>query len=234
MKPIEVFIRHCYFSPNTQLKNRGRPEWWDMVKTFENFEKTIDPELANYTIVYDEHFGSRDETFLKDEENVITINAGCESGSFLKTLEVIESKNLDNETIVYFLEDDYLHQPNWCTALQEAFELPAHYVSLYDHLDKYLPEAYPDLQSKLFITNSSHWRTTPSCCNTYACTMGQLRQDLEIHKHFSAIAEDGISLDHSKFIELGNKGRILISSVPGWSTQCDSFLSPVIDWEKLQ
>ena len=123
MKPIEVFIRHCYFSPNTQLENRGRPEWWDMVKTFENFKKTIDPELANYTIVYDEHFGSRDETFLKDETDVVTINAGCESGSFLKTLELIESRNLDDETIVYFLEDDYLHQPNWCKVLQEAFEL---------------------------------------------------------------------------------------------------------------
>ena len=43
---IEVFLRHCYSSPNQALPNRKRPPWFDKVKVFENLKRTIDPDLA--------------------------------------------------------------------------------------------------------------------------------------------------------------------------------------------
>ena len=55
---IEVFLRHCYMSPNASLPNRKRPPWFDKVKVFENLKRTIDPEIGKINIVYDEHFGS--------------------------------------------------------------------------------------------------------------------------------------------------------------------------------
>lgn len=227
---IEVFLRQCFYSPNSALSNRKRPEWFDKIKVFENLKRTIDPDLANLNIIYDEHFGLLNETFLSNEDKIQVINCGNEASSFLKTLEIVESFDFDDETIIYFLEDDYLHRENWCNILLEAFTLPIHYVSLYDHLDKYLD--YPDLTSKIFHTSSVHWRTVPSTCNTYAAKYGQLKEDMNIHRHFSAASPDGITMDHSKFVQLGNMGRILVTPLPGYSTHCDLLHSPTINWEK--
>lgn len=227
---IQVFLRQCFYSPNTTLPNRRRPEWFDKIKVFENLKRTIDPNIAKLNIVYDEHFGPLKDTFLSKEENVHIINCGSEAGSFLKTLEIVEKSQFDDDTIIYFLEDDYLHRENWCNILLEAFTLSTNYVSLYDHLDKY--KDYPDLTSKIFCTNSVHWRTVPSTCNTYAVKVKQLKQDMDIHKHYSAASIDGISMDHAKFVHLGSIGRVLITPMPGYSTHCDLLHSPTIDWEK--
>lgn len=229
---IEVFLRHCFYSPNSALPNRKRPEWFDKVKVFENFKKTINSDLANYTIVYDEKFGPIKDTFLKNEKNVEIINYGYESGSFSRTVDIVLGKNFSDDTIIYFLEDDYLHQRQWCEILLEAFTLPVHYVSLYDHLDKYIDPGYDNLISKIFVSESVHWRTVPSTCNTYATKISFLKEDYLIHKHYSDAASDGVSMDHSKFIHLGNIGRTLITSIPGYSTHCDYLQSPTINWEQ--
>lgn len=232
MKKIQVFLRHCYYSPNSSLDNRKRPDWFDKKKIFENFKKTINFKLADYTIIYDSKFGGIQDTFLKNEQNVEIINVGYESGSFLETIEIIKNRNFSDDTIIYFLEDDYLHRYNWCEIMLEGFTLPIHYLSLYDHLDKYTDNGYDNLRSKIYATSSAHWRTVPSTCNTYASKMSQLMQDIEIHKHFSENAIDGITMDHSKFCFLQNEGRILVTSIPGYSTHCDQYLSPVIKWSQ--
>ena len=229
---IEVFLRQCFLSPNASLPNRHRPKWFDKVEIFRNLKSTIDPKVANLNIVYDEHFGPIGDTFLDSEENTEIINCGNEAGSFLRTLEIVESRGYDDDTIIYFVEDDYLHRENWCEVLIEAFDLPTQYVSLYDHLDKYIDSGYDNLESKVFFTNSCHWRTVPSTCNTYAGKLRQLNQDMVIHKHFSAASPDGISMDHAKFVELGRHGRRLITPMPGYSTHCDLLHSPTINWEK--
>ncbi len=230
MKPIQVFLRTCYHSPNQDLPNRTRPEWFDKDKVYRNFLNTINNELADHTIIYDTHFSPDKGKLATKTLNSLLIDEGTEAGSFLKTLDHVLSLNLPDETIIYFLEDDYLHRPNWCEALIEGLSL-ADIASLYDHKDKYLH--YPDLTSKLLVSDSCHWRTTPSACNTYACKMGTLRADIETHRKHSTNCANGISNDHSKFTELWQRGRTLISAVPGFSTHCDGFVSPVINWEKI-
>jgi hypothetical protein len=111
-KPIEVFIRHCYYSKIQELPDRIRPSWFNKIKVFENFKNTLNPDLINYTIVYDEFYGSIDKTFLSQEKNVEVIKCGSETDSFLQTLDIIQSRNFDDDTIVYLLEDDYLHRPD--------------------------------------------------------------------------------------------------------------------------
>lgn len=231
MKPIHVFLRQCYYSPNSALPNRHRPDWFDKEKIFNNFKKTIDTNLADYTIVYDEKYGPIKDTFLKDEQNVEIVNFGYEAGSFSKTVDIALEKGLSNDTVVYFLEDDYLHRPGWCEILLEGFTLPAQYISLYDHLDKYLDGGYDTLVSKILISESIHWRTTPSTCNTYATKIQTLIEDYSIHKHYSDASPDGVSMDHAKFVHLGNIGKRLITSIPGYSTHCDHLQSPTIDWK---
>lgn len=229
MKKIEVFLRHCYHT-NVGGSAINRPKWWDKEKVFQNFKRTLNPETTNYTIIYDKHYGERSETFLKDEETVHEINCGKESLSFCETLNYILSKDFDDDTIVYFLEDDYVHRPGWDKVLIDGFNLPIHYVTLYDHADKY-QEMYKNFMTKVLHTELSHWMPTPSTTNTFATKFKTLRQDYNIQKKWSTGYEP--SADHAKFIELNQTGRVLISALPGYSTHCHKeVLAPCINWEE--
>ena len=229
MKKIEVFLRHCYYS-HLQYSSNCRPSWWDKEKVFENFKRTLNPETTNYTIIYDKHHGERENTFLKNEENVYEIDCGKESLSFIETLDYIVSQDFENDTIIYFLEDDYIHRPNWDKILIDGFTLPVEYVTLYDHGDKY-QEMYKDFMTKVLHTELSHWMPTPSTTNTFAVKFKTLKEDYIIQKKWSVGYEP--SADHAKFIELNQRGKNLISSIPGYSTHCQKdFIAPCIDWKE--
>jgi len=234
-KPIEVFIRHCYYSKIQELPDRIRPSWFNKIKVFENFKNTLNPDLINYTIVYDEFYGSIDKTFLSQEKNVEIIKCGNECDSFLKTLEIIQSKNLSDDTIVYLLEDDYLHRPGWSEVMLEGFEINSHYLTLYD-FDFFIAKGW---LCEIFTTPSSHWRAVPATTQTFACRYKTLIEDLEIHQNYSINGvkeQEGFhfSKDYDKFWELQKQERYLISPMPGWSTHCDAnHISPIIDWKKV-
>jgi len=234
-KPIEVFIRHCYYSKIQELPDRIRPSWFNKIKVFENFKNTLDPDLVNYTIVYDEFYGSIDKTFLAKEKNVEIIKCGNECDSFLETLEIIQSKNLSDDTIVYLLEDDYLHRPGWSEVMLEGFEINSHYLTLYD-FDFFIAKGW---LCEIFTTPSSHWRAVPATTNTFACKYKTLIEDMEIQKEYSIYGiremdEYSYSRDYNKFWELQKQERYLISPMPGWSTHCDeNHISPIIDWKKV-
>lgn len=227
---IYVYLRHCYYSKLQEQPSRERPSWWDKEKVFQNFKNTLNPKTTKYTIIYDEHYGKIEETFLAQEQNTHIINAGGEAKSFLETLKFIKSQNHSPEDITYFLEDDYVHQPGWDKILMEGFTLPTNYVTLYDHNDKYT-EMYLDLRTKVMYTPSVHWMATPSTTNTFAVKYSTLIEDFPIHIQYSMNTEP--SLDHQKFIELSKRNRLLVSSIPGYSTHCHThLLSPCVNWEQ--
>lgn len=227
---IEVFLRHCYYSKIQEQPGKERPNWWNKEKVFQNFKDTLNSEKTNYTIIYDECYGKIEDTFLSQEEDVHIINAGGEAKSFLRTLEYILSKDFDDETIIYFLEDDYVHRPGWDVILQEGFQLPVSYVTLYDHKDKYT-EMYRDLMSKILITENSHWKPIPSTTNTFATKFKTLKEDKKIHYQYSFNVEP--TADHQKFLDLNQKGKYLISCLPGYSTHCvNEWISPCINWSQ--
>ena len=132
-------------------------------------------------------------------------------------LDYVTNKKFHPDTILYFVEDDYLHLPGWLDVLLEGFSIPeADYVTLYDHKDKYFFPMYKELKSRLFATRSCHFRETPSTTQTFATRFKTLLRDLPIHQKYSEGRD--ISQDHEKFLELGRQGATLISSIPGWST----------------
>lgn len=176
---------------------------------------------------FDAAKGPLAEHYLKAEKNVIQIQEGTEAGSFLRLLDHVSHLDLHPETILYFVEDDYLHRPGWLDVLLEGIQI-AEYVTLYDHKDKYF--LYPDLASRIFATSICHWRTTPSTTNTFALRFKTLIRDLTTHRKFSE--GRAISSDHEKFCQLHAQGSMLISPMPGWSTHAEpEFASPCIDWE---
>ncbi len=228
---IEVFVRHCHFSKVSEHK--ARLPNFSRQRCHENLLSTLDSKKANITFLLDTFHPSQEPHFVLQQKEypVIQISEGSETGSFLKLLDHVISLNLSDDTICYFLEDDYIHKNGWVDILYEGFTLPnADYITLYDHRDKYF--LYPDLASKIYHTASCHWRTTPSTTNTYAMKYKTLKRDLEVHREFSLNRK--ISADHDKFSKLTSQGATLLSSIPGWSTHAEpDYASPCTAWETL-
>lgn len=220
---IQVFVRHCNFSAASAHKKR--PPGFSREACHQNLLATADSRV-HFTYFLDT--AKEGDHFIKP--HAILIKEGTEAGSFLKMLDHVERLSFHPDTIIYFVEDDYLHRPGWVDILFEGFSTEADYVTLYDHPDKY--SSYPKLNSKILITSSCHWRTTPSTTNTYAMRFSTLKQDISIHRRFSLGRK--ITADHDKFCFLKKKGATLISPMPAWSTHFEAeFISPCINWEDL-
>lgn len=141
-------------------------------------------------------------------------------------------KQDDNE-IIYFLENDYFHKPNSSKILKEGFETGAKYVSLYDHPDKYRVGENPFVEdggevTRVMLTESCHWKLTNSTTMTFASKVKTLKEDENIlRKHTTGIHP----YDFQMFLELREKGRSLVTPIPGYSTHGETAcLSPLTDW----
>ena len=226
MNKIKVFLRH--WNGAVSRKQNVRPDWFSYEKCYRSI-KDADVDLY---ILLD---GTKDQHHFQfdAEDNVIEFTGGSDAQSLLFCLEFIEKQKLDSEDIVYIVEDDYLHLKGWDQILQEAFStFNVDYVTLYDHPDKYFLPMYNDLQSKLLHSNSVHWRTTPSTCNTYSGKWRTFQKHWGTHIKYCLPESTHDGYDHTKFLDLWNQGSNLISPIPGYSTHCElSFLTPTVNWK---
>jgi hypothetical protein len=227
---IKVFVRHCNFSANSA--NKIRPEWYTTEKCWDNLNNTADADTS-ITAFFD---GTPNEShFLYNKDiDIICMNGGSDGHSFLNLLNYVNDLNIEDDTIIYFLEDDFYHRKGWPAILREGFQyIGVDYITLYDHSDKYDDSMYGDLQSKIIATPSIHWRTTPSTTNTYAMLSQTLRKHLSIHLEYCDLNK-GFTHDHAKFTRLWQEGGSLISCIPGYSTHCElNYLSPTINWNNV-
>jgi hypothetical protein len=229
---IKIFQLHCNFSQLSQ--NKIRPEWFDREKIFDSLIASLD-ERVDYTAFHDSGNGEITEHFLNNKDiNKISMKGGNGSQAFLNLLNYLIEQDYDNEDIIYFLEDDYLHKPGWIDILLEGFEyIGADYFTLYDHPNKYYHGMWDKLPSYLIISPSVHWRTTVSTTNTYACKFKTLKQHFDIHVQYCDLVEKWVK-DHDKFTYLWNIGSNLVSCIPGYSTHVEeNMLSPIINWKEI-
>ena len=215
-------------------------------------------------------FGSKDlyvlcdnvseETFKmvnKYTNNVELTNNG-NTGSFLyswkKALEI--TKNMSEETVVYFIEDDYIHRSGAKNILLEAFKhLNAPYATLYDHPDKYQDKSDNRYEwghgkldiddngirkpknvyitgedTVLYSSKSCHWKITSSTTMTFATNVKNLREDK--NDMFDLHTGKDLPMGGTTFNLLAKKGKCLISSIPAYSTHAEErWLSYFVNWE---
>ena len=229
---IYIFQRHCNFSSNSV--DKIRPEWFSRENCFNNLLKTIEDKDNVKLIVMFDGTPSDDHFIKKYDGEIVLKEGGTDGHSFLNVVNYVSELDLNEDDIIYFLEDDYLHTLNWVDIMEEGFSsINVDYITLYDHKDKYFLPAYNNLQSKIIATTNTHWRTCPSTTNTYACRFKIFKKHLSIHKEYCDL-EKGFTRDHDKFIRLWQEKSNLISCIPGCSTHVETpFLSPVVNWEKV-
>ena len=239
MEKVKVYYRlsdHGY--------QKVKPDYIDNEKCLNNFLRNF-MELKNTDLVYSDDItiiadNVGDETFdwLSSKKiNVERTQLGSGAQSFNYVLD--KAVKLDDDTIVYFIEDDYLHLPNSRKILIEGISLGADYVSLYDHPDKYIngnQGGNPFVEdggevTKVFRSESCHWKLTNSTTMTFASRVKTLKEDLGIMKTWTIGTYPD---DFKMFLELRENGRTLITPLPGYSTHGETqWLSPFTDWSKV-
>ena len=229
---IYILQRHCNESANSVGKER--PNWYSRENCFKNLINTIDGREDVKLLVMFDGTPTADHFINKYDYEMILKKGGTDAHSFLNVVEYAYNMNIKDDDIVYFLEDDYIHQPKWVDIMLEGFNsIGVDYITLYDHKDKYFLPGYKSLQSKVIATKNIHWRTTPSTTNTYASRFSTFKKHINIHREYCDL-EKGYTRDHDKFIRLWQEGSNLISSIPGYSTHVETpYLTPVVDWEKI-
>ena len=165
------------------------------------------------------------------------VSIGHGAGTFNLALD--EALQEPDWQVVYFLENDYLHKPNSDKIILEGLELGASFVSLYDHPDKYLPPSQggnPYCEggaedTRVYLTESSHWKITNSTTMTFATTIENLvRTEPTLRKY----TQGSYPEDFKMFLDLREQGELLISSIPGYSTHGETaWLSPLTDWSQI-
>jgi len=239
---MHVIYRHIPISAekNSRDPNKSRPEWFKYKTCFHNLLTTIrsDPMGANVKllILFD---GTPDE-FLEDfiatyyanpdlGLSLQLIKGGSNGNSFLIALAMLSHSDIPDDDLIYFLENDYMHQHGWVSKTFEIFNSkhPVDFVSLYDHRDKYDFEMYDDLTSKIVYSDTHHWRTAPSTCGTFILEKGAVVRDYDLWT--------SNLVDYILFPTLINdRKRMLLTPVPGLATHCmQGYLSPTIDWDSL-
>jgi hypothetical protein len=201
--------------------------------------------LKNFVYV----FGNRDIQIIADNcsedtlkmirkyvhpDKITKVSVGHGAGTFNLALD--EALKLNNNEVVYFVENDYLHKSESDKVLLEGIELGSDYVALYDHPDKYIDGANPEVEgggevTKVFLSNSCHWKLTNSTTMTFAAKVKTLREDEEILRSFTSGTHPN---DFHMFLALRDKGRSLITPLPGYATHGETaWLTPLINWEKI-
>ena len=193
----------------------------------------------NFYVIADNVSDTTEQMILKYVNGIQKVSVGNGAGTFNLALDWALEQ--DENLLVYFLENDYLHKSNSIDIINEGIELGADYVSLYDHPDKYIPASRggnPQIEddggeyTKLFLSKSCHWKITNSTTMTFASTVKVLKEDETILRKWTNIGH--YPDDYKMFLELREKNRILVTSVPGYSTHGETaWLSPLTDWSKI-
>lgn len=222
---IHIFYRHYNISGSD---NKDRPLWFDFEKCFRNLLSTVDNSVDLH-IVMDGDISNNFITKYKDRYLLHTIDANNDQSSFWQTYRIAKQTEIGHNDLIYFLENDYLHINGWVEKTRNLFLTynNIHYVSLYDHNDKYTLPMYNSLQSQIIVTKDCHWRTTPSTCGTFIINKKIFDEDFDDHIKIPG--------DHNKFIYLSKtKNRYVLTPIPGLSTHCmNNLLSPIINWKQI-
>jgi hypothetical protein len=164
--------------------------------------------------------------------SITTVSIGHGAGTFNLALD--KALKWDNDEIVYFVENDYIHLPGSPQILEEGFKLGAPYVTLYLHPDKFIPPlqggnpevdqdgGYP---TKIFRGETQLFGMFNSTTMTFAAQVKTLKQDETVlRKHTSGTHPN----DFQMFLELRDKGSALLCPLNTFSTHGETaWLAPL-------
>jgi len=217
--------------------NKVKPAYINNEACLLNALDTFSTEEHDWLVIADNVSEATKQMIERYVLNIKYVSVGHGAGTFNLALD--EALQEPDWQVVYFLENDYLHKPDSDKIILEGLELGASFVSLYDHPDKYLPPSQggnPYCEggaedTRVYLTESTHWKITNSTTMTFATTVANLvRTQPTLRKYTQGTYPE----DFKMFLDLREQGELLISSIPGYSTHGETaWLSPLTDWSQV-
>lgn len=217
--------------------NKVKPDYIDNEQCLKNATKVF--KDAEWLVIADNVSEETDRMIQKyvTKSNILYASIGHGAGTFNLALDT--ALKYDDNEVVYFIENDYLHKLESPKILEEGFSLGAPFVSLYDHPDKYLDPSRggnPYCEgggevTRVYLTDSCHWKVTNSTTMTFAAKVNTLKATQDIlRKHTSGTHPN----DFQMFLELRQHNKLLITPLPGYSTHGETaWLTPLTNWSKV-
>jgi hypothetical protein len=230
MRKLHIYYRHY----NVTTTESHRPDWFTYEKSLKNLISNLQGNKGiRLNLVMDsphEATGNWINKYKFNFHNIHNVNEGSDWGSFQEACKIVKNdKDIEENDLIYFVENDYIHLDGWYNKVIEWFETygDLHYLSLYDHKDKYFLTQYQELMSRVVITETHHWKTTPSTCGTFILSKQLFDEDFDILSTMQG--------DHNKWLWLTeNRNRLIITPIPGLATHCMRGLeSPTIKWNEI-
>jgi hypothetical protein len=160
------------------------------------------------------------------------VSVGHGAGTFNLALD--EALTYDDDEIIYFVENDYIHLPNSQKIIEEGFKLGAPYITLYLHPDKFIhphiggnPEVDEDggYMTKIYRGETELWGAFNSTTMTFAAKVKTLKEDEAILRKWTAGTHPN---DFKMFLELRDKGKLLLCPLNTFSTHGETkWLAPL-------
>lgn len=214
--------------------NKVKPDYINNENCLKNASEVF--KDADWLVIADNVSKETDKMIQKyvRKSDILYVSVGHGAGTFNIALDI--ALEYDDNEIVYFVENDYLHTPDAQSILEEGFELGASFISLYDHPDKYLDPSRggnPYCEggaedTRVYLTNNSHWKITNSTTMTFATKVKTLKENKEILRDFT---NETHPCDFQMFLKLREYNQLLITPIPGRATHGEAaWLSPLQDW----
>jgi hypothetical protein len=216
--------------------NKVKPSYVNNENCLANFCKVFSTHIKDITIIADNVSENTYEMIKRyiDPSNITKVSIGHGAGTF--NLALTEALKFEDNEIVYFVENDYIHRQKADEVLLEGFNLGSDYVALYDHPDKYIDGANPLVEgggeiTRVMLSKSCHWKFTNSTTMTFAAKVKTLRDDEYVLRSFTS---ESYPRDFDMFLKLREIGRGLITPIPGYSTHGETkWLSPLNNWHDI-
>ena len=108
-------------SPDGRIQNKNRPEYFSKQKNLINFLKHFNKDSL---IIVADNVTDDSMSFLKEhiqESSIIKTSFKSGALSFLYCVDYVLKTYTNDETIIYFVEDDYIHRANSKQILLQYF-----------------------------------------------------------------------------------------------------------------
>jgi hypothetical protein len=214
-------VKPEYINNENCLKNfckvfQQQKDQFDIVVIADNVSEATDYMIQKYIPIEDIHY----------------VSVGHGAGTFNLALDM--ALKYDDNEIIYFVENDYIHLEGSPQIIEEALELGASYVTLYLHPDKFIspyeggnPEVDVDggYSTKIYRGKTQLYGMFNSTTMTFASTVKILKEDEYILRKYTNGTHPN---DFPMFLELRHKGNALLCPLNTFSTHGETaWLAPL-------
>jgi hypothetical protein len=214
---------------------KEKPDYINNKNCFENALRTFNK--ANWIVIAD-NVNEETKKYLSSKvETVEYVSVGHGAGTF--NIALTKALSLNDDEVVYFLENDYVHKPEADKILEDGVvEMGFDYVTAYDHPDKYLNPfeggnpfcAGRSEETRVYLGKYCHFKLTNSTTMTFASMVKTLKQDEDVLRKWT---KETHPYDFQMFMELKQRGKRLASAIPGFATHGETdWLSPLTNWKQ--